>query len=151
MRFAASPSIAYQQQRTSPTATGHLAADVIVAFDQWKDVKCFVSLINFMSTFSASIFLSSHITHAVHNNQMTYCLSLSLFHCTRVLRGGDLKRFWIPSCQAEEDPSFSHHRAELLLLDAASVRFTLATLPLSCLLEETEREREESKKKNNNK
>ena len=34
MRFAASPSIAYQQQRTSPTATGHLAADVIVAFDQ---------------------------------------------------------------------------------------------------------------------
>ena len=98
MRFAASPSIAYQQQRTSPTATGHLAADVIVAFDQWKDVKCFVSLINFMSTFSASIFLSSHITHAVHNNQMTYCLSLSLFHCTRVLRGGDLKRFWIPSC-----------------------------------------------------
>ena len=84
---------------------------------------------------------------------MTYCLSFSLSLSLHTSIKGRRPEKVLNSImwQAEEDPSFSHHRAELLLLDAASVRFTLATLPLSCLLEETERERGEKNKNNNNK
>ena len=93
----------------------------------------------------------AHYTCCTQQSNDLLSLSLSLSLHTSIKGRRPEKVLNSIMWQAEEDPSFSHHRAELLLLDAASVRFTLATLPLSCLLEETERERGEKNKNNNNK